>query len=782
MFWRALILVPTMGTLAVFGLHQSHNYASPKAGIKFQTISHHPADDAAPGQLTMLKKDGTSGQLCPLQRTSVVANVAGFGARVAVTQVFHNPSQETIEAVYTFPLPNNAAVDHMRMKIGDRVIEGIIKPTEEARRIYEVAKNQGQTAALLDQERPNIFTQSVANITPGAEVDIEIDYIQTLKFQDGTYEFNYPMVVGPRFLGNAVDPDKIAPPITPKGTRTGTNIDLTVNLDAGAPVQALHSVLHEINTNKIDDQHYQITLAKEDEIPNRDFILKYQVSSDKVTDAFVSHMDTEKGGFFALALLPPKAVTQEDITPREFIFVMDQSGSQSGFPIEKSKELTLKLIDTLRPIDTFNVIGFNNTVQKLWPQPRPNTEENIAAAKRFVSAMDATGGTQLREGLIASLQNQNTSGRLRIIVFNTDGYVGDESLILDTLQKTRQNARVFTFGIGNSVNRYLIDAMSAEGRGAAEYVTLADQADGAVQRFIKRTRTPVLTDVSVSVDGTPVKQLEPSYLPDVFDQSPVYLFGRYDMPGPATITITGKHGAQPWSRTVHVNLAATSGHPQIMSLWARDRVDSLTRENFAGQFNGEGKDLKAAITDLCLQFSLMSQFTSFVAVEDRIVNVGGKQRSVRVPVEMADGVSYEMGVDHRPSGLGRGMYAGRGGGGGGMGGGVMAQKTMNGAVAGFAPPGVQVVSADAESDGLVGTVPSPDTKIAEKLRKAQGKVEVQVWLQTWTPDLLKKLVDAGLSIDEKDQKLRIVFGTCDAKKLLEIAKIMDVQRIEPLGS
>jgi Ca-activated chloride channel family protein len=773
MFWRAMILMPALGVLAFLanGGQQSSRVA-PISGAK-----QSPAD-AAPGQLTILQRDGTSGQLCPLAHTSVQANVAGFGARVSVTQVFHNPTQEPIEALYTFPLPENAAVDHMRMKIGDRVVEGLIKPREEARRIYEAAKSQGQAASLLDQERSNIFTQSVANILPGAEVDIEIDYVQTLKFESGTFEFNFPMVVGPRFLGNAKDLDKIAPPITPKGTRTGSNIDLTVNLDAGAPVQELHSVLHEIDTKKIDSGHYKIALAHADEIPNRDFILKYQVSSDTVTNAFVTHMDPDKGGFFALALLPPKAITQQDITPREFIFVMDQSGSQSGFPIAKSKELTLKLIGTLRLMDTFNVIGFNNSVQKLWPEPRSNTPENLAAANAFVSQMDANGGTQLREGLIASLENQQDPRRLRMIVFSTDGYVGDENLILDTLQKTRQNARVFTFGIGNSVNRYLIDSMSAEGRGAAEYVTLADDAAAATQRFIQRTRTPVLTDVSVKVQGAGVTDVEPAIVKDVFDQSPVYVFGRYQTPGKAKITVTGNHGGVPWSKTIDVVLPMSNNHPQIMSLWARDRVDSLTRENYAGQFNKEGKDLKSAITDTALDFGIMTEYTSFVAVESRVVNIGGKQRLVHVPVEMADGVSYDgifgkdgsAGVARNAQYQLRMVHGSLGGGGGAQGGAtiVPSNNVMR---------RIKIRSAD---PAFILSQMEPENKIDKKLRNAKGKVEIQIWLTSIDATVLKTLTEKGAHVELKDDKLKIVFATCDAAKLIEIAAMAEVQRIEPL--
>lgn len=755
MFWKGLILIPVAGAaLALVGKPQ---------------VQQHAGADFAPGQLAAVGRDGKVGALCPLEKTVVNANVSAFAARVSVNQVFHNPTDQTIEAVYTFPLPDNAAVDHMKMVIGDRVIEGTIKEREQARRIYNAAMANGQAAALLDQERPNIFTQSVANITPGATVNIEIDYVQTLKFQDGTFEFNFPMVVGPRFLGNAPDPGKISPPITPPGTRTGTNIELNVDLDAGAPIQDVKSVLHEIETQRVDDHRYHISLAKRDEIPNRDFILRYQVATDQVTDAFVTHMDgTGKGGFFAMAILPPKAPTEQDIAPKEVYFVMDQSGSQSGFPIAKSKELTLKLIKTLRPNDTFNVFGFNNTVRSLWPESRSVTPTNLAEASEFVKSMDAAGGTQLLEGLKAALGGKKDPGRLRIVVFNTDGFVGDEKAILDTMQKNREAARVFTFGIGGSVNRYLIDSLSAEGRGAAEYVTLPEQAEPAVARFIQRTRTPVLTDVSMETDGIQVEGVQPAYLPDAFDQSPIYLFGRYSQPSSGRITLRGMHGGRPWSKTIDVELPMRGNSPAIESLWARQQVDDLTRQNYLGQFDGKGKDLGAATTDVALEFGIMSPYTSFVAVEERVINVGGRQRHARVPVEMADGVSYGGVEDRQKQSLAAPAMAGTFNAGVAMGGGGGARSVarQSGVIRRIYPT------------GRVSNEPA--SKIAKPLQNAKGTVEVQVWLSGVGPEVMTALKTVGLKVELEDQKLKIVFGTIDAAKLKALSELEAVDRIEPL--
>src|ERR1044072_1881058 len=455
------------------------------------------AQGLEPGSLV-----GPGKLILPLKHTSVYADVSGFGARVTVTQTFINPSPKPIEAIYTFPLPADAAVDRMLMKIGDRVIQGKIKRRDEEKQIYEAAKSQGKAAALLDQQRPNIFTQSVANILPGSQIQIEISYVQILKFEEDQFEFTFPMVVGPRYVGNAPDAEKISPPVVPLGTRSGHNVDLTVRVDAGAPVQELKSVLHQVSTVPLPANagpgRFVVKLRDKDEIPNRDFILRYRTATSTVSTALLANYDPLEGGHFALVLMPPKTPTAQQIAPKEMIFVMDQSGSQDGFPIDKSKELTLKLIDHLNPGDTFNVMGFSSQNNLLWKQPRPNTRANREDAKMFVRSLHADGGTELERAISAVCSAPDDPNRLRIVVFNTDGFAGDEKAILGTIQHERRYTRIFTFGIGNEVNRYLIDSMSEVGRGDSEVVTLAESADPAVDRFLQRTQNPVLTDVSVA--------------------------------------------------------------------------------------------------------------------------------------------------------------------------------------------------------------------------------------------------------------------------------------------
>ncbi len=606
-----------------------------------------PAID--PGALRVIGDDGRPGEACPLKGTQVAAKIEGFGARVIVVQTFTNPSAKPIEAVYTFPLPQDSAVDGMRMIIGDRIIEGVIKKKQEAKETYEKAKQEGKTAALLDQERPNVFTQSVANIPPGAEIQVALTYVQILKFEKDEFEFVYPMVVAHRFAGGTTpDPEKVVPKIVPEGTRSGSTISLKVELDAGAPIISMNSVLHKVETHREGTNRAIVKLAKADEIPNRDFILRYSIAGNNMVGAFLTHTDSKKGGFFTLIMMPPKVPSASQVAPKEAIFVMDQSGSQKDRPILKSKELTVKLIEALNPNDTFNVVSFADDYKVLWPRPRPNTAANRQAATKYVNTLEANGGTQLEKAVVAALSPKADADRPRIVIFNTDGLLGGEAKALEEIQRHRGNSRMFTFGIGNSVNRYLIEAMSIEGRGDHEIVTLDTDADAAVDRLVQRTDSPVLTDIRVKFEGVQVTDTLPRYIPDVFSEKPVIIKGRYRNPGKGFVTVRGNLGGKPWSARYPIDFPkAGSSGSAIGSLWAREKVNDLeTQERIASTWSAQARTYdpkiwEDRITTLALDFAIMTRFTSFVAVDQNIVNPGGKQETIRVPVDMADGISYE---------------------------------------------------------------------------------------------------------------------------------------------
>src|SRR5262245_119946 len=353
-----------------------------------------------PGSLTVVDAEGKRKAVCPLKHTDVKAEISGFISRVVVTQHFQNPFNEKIEAVYTFPLPQNAAVDDMTMIVGERTVRGKILPREEAQKVYETAKSEGQVASLLDQERPNIFTQSVANILPGEQVKITISYVETLSYVNGAYEFVFPMVVGPRYVpgapkvesqgnGFAADTKQVpdASRITPKslpGMRSGHDISLEVALDAGLIIDNIDSKTHPTDIQRPDSQSARLRLKNEETIPNKDFILRYDVAGQAIQDALLTHR-SDKGGFFTLILQPPERVTAEDVMPKELVFVLDTSGSMSGFPIEKAKETMKLALDSLYPSDTFNLITFAGDTRILFPEPVPATPANLARAQAFLN-------------------------------------------------------------------------------------------------------------------------------------------------------------------------------------------------------------------------------------------------------------------------------------------------------------------------------------------------------------------------------------------------------------
>ena len=440
------------------------------------------------GSLIALDDQGRPQTAVPLKHTDVKVEITGFLARAHVTQQFENPHKEKIEAVYTFPLPQRAAVDDMTLTIGDRVVKAKIKRREEAQAIYEAARTKGHVAGLLDQERPNLFTQSVTNIMPGEKVTVTISYVETLKYEDGSYELVFPMVVGPRYIpgtptgkqgggwapgtDRVPDASHITPPVTPPGTRAGHDISIEVVLDAGLPLESVTSVTHEISTEKQAPSRALIRLQNKATIPNKDFILKYDVAGRKIADAVLTHRNGQDG-FFTLILQPPDRVTPVEVTPKELVFVLDTSGSMSGFPIEKAKETMKLALEGLYQQDTFNLITFSGDTHVLFPEPVPATKENLRKAQAFLTSRSGSGGTEMMKAIRVALDPSDSQDHVRIVCFMTDGYVGNDMEIIAEVQK-HPKARVFSFGIGSSVNRCLLDKMAEYGRGEVEYVGLND--------------------------------------------------------------------------------------------------------------------------------------------------------------------------------------------------------------------------------------------------------------------------------------------------------------------
>ncbi len=599
------------------------------------------AQTATQGALYASGKAGALGE-CPLKNTSVKTDISGFLARVTVVQEFENNFAEPIEAVYTFPLSQNSAVDAMTMRIGERTIRGRIMKREEARKVYEQAKSEGKTASLLDQQRPNIFTQSVANILPGEKILIEISYVETLKYEDGQYEFVFPMTIGPRYVPKSVDATD-ARNISPKiaETRSGSDISIEVNLDAGVPTETIYSVSHPIALTNLGSNRAKISLREEAVIPNKDFILRYDVTGKRIEDALLTHR-SENGGFFSLILSPPDKFTTGDYTPKEIVFVLDTSGSMNGFPIEKAKEAMRLSLEGLNPQDTFNLITFAGETSVLFNAPVPASEANLALAKTFLESRRSGGGTEMMKAIRAALAPTESQTHLRIVCFMTDGYVANEAEIIAEIQR-HPKARVFSFGIGNSVNRFLLDKMAQEGNGEVEYVSLKDDGSKAAKRFFERVRTPLLTDISIDWNGLPVSDVYPQKIGDLFSAKPVIINGRYSRGAKGAIRLKGYVAGKLLVRDIPVNFPENEPeHDVLATLWARKRVDTLMSEFYKNAKDEKAKnEIQEQITSLGIEFRILTQFTSFVAVEEKIVNQDGKPVRVEVPVVAPDGMKQD---------------------------------------------------------------------------------------------------------------------------------------------
>lgn len=594
-----------------------------------------------------LKANTKNGEVVfPLKHTDVSATISGHIARVTVKQSFENPLNDIMEAVYTFPLSDSAAVDDMLMKIGDRTIHGTIKKKEDARQIYEKARAEGHTAALLDQERPNIFTQSVANIPPHKNVDVIVTYVDMLPYDDGKYTFAFPTVVGPRFNpSTAAVPDaaKITPPFVPNGERNGNDISISVDVDSPVSIGDVASPSHQVASTKLNDHHYKVVLQNKAAIPNKDYVLSWNVADNQIKSGYL--VNAQDGhGYFNIAFIPPKRPTATQIQPKEMVFLIDASGSQHGAPMQKAKEVMQYSIDHLNAQDTFQIVSFNNVVSYLFEKPRIASTANRDAAKAYLQQLEANGGTWMAPAVEAVCAIPTDEHRLRIVSFMTDGFIGNDFQVIGLIQKLRKTSRWFPFGTGNSVNRFLIDNIAKAGGGEPDYVYLNSSAAEAGKKFYAKIASPVLTDVDVDFDGLKVKDVYPRGLADVWAQRPLYITGRFVEPGKGTVHIKGFSGGKPYSEALNVVLP--QNEPQnasLGSLWARAFVDYMTSQDWVSHQPGApssaaNRELKDEITRVALDHHIMTQYTSFVAVEEQTKVEGGKKVTVEVPVEVPEGV------------------------------------------------------------------------------------------------------------------------------------------------
>lgn len=588
-----------------------------------------------------VKSDDASVDQLPLKSTSAKVAIAGVIADVKVTQVYRNTGKKPLEAIYVFPGSTRSAVYGMTMTIGERVLKAQIKERGQARADYEQAKQQGRSASLLEQHRPNVFQVNVANILPGDEIRVELSYTELLVPTEGTYAFIYPTVVGPRYAGragteSATGEPWVANPYTHAGEKPATTFDLEVKLSAGLPIQRMACDTHK--TSIAFDGKADATLRldpSEAQGGNRDVIVKYQIAGGAVQSGLL--LDQGQGeNTFLLMAQPPKRVTPKDLPPREYVFIMDISGSQMGFPIEVSKVLMREMIQGLRPQDLFNVMVFEGS-SALWSPSGSQhaTPENAQAALAFVRSQNGGGGTELGSAMRRALGLPRVPGISRTFVVSTDGYISADGQVFDIIRKNLGSANLFTFGIGSSVNRHLIEGMAHAGQGEAFVITRPEQAAAEAERFRAYVSSPVLTNLRLTTNGFQVKDLEPIQLPDVLADRPVICLGKWSGEAKGTITLSGLSGAGPWSQTFEVGKVKGRDHGALRQLWARQRIQMLSDYE---QF-GQDADRKAEVTRLGLAYHLLTAYTSFVAVDTVIRHVGGTTTTVTQPLPLPEGVS-----------------------------------------------------------------------------------------------------------------------------------------------
>lgn len=591
------------------------------------------------GELEAAPNDGPSRPFV-LKHTDVDAEVTGIVQSVTVTQEFENPFSGPVEAVYVFPLPDDAAVDEMTLVAGGRVIRAQIHKREQARRIYEEAKAQGRRAALLDQERPNIFTQSVANLLPHETVKVTLHYVAKLAYDDGEYTFNFPMTVGPRYIGGQALPGEQqgtgthadttqvidASRITPPEERTGRDISVRVRIDAGLPLEDLYSVSHRLVLESRESRLATVTLDPSDKIPNKDLILRWKVTGAEKRAAVVA--SGGEGGTFALMLAPESAEVHAAAVPKEMVFLIDTSCSMGGPPLDAAKNAMTMAMQQMGPNDTFMLIDFADSASAFHSTPLANTPMNVSRAVSYLQSLPASGGTNQLAGIHAALALAPDEKRVREVLLMTDGFIGDERSILAEEDVRLGNSRVFAFGVGTSVNHYLLSRMSTNGRGFYQYLRPDEDPKAAVSRFVKRINRPMLTDVTLSANGTELFDLEPKKIPDLFDAQPLVVLGRYRNPGHVRFTVSAKQGRQPVKFDVDAEISAQPGAGQALrQLWARAKIEELD----AQQHFGERGDVIGEITTLGLEHHLVTAYTSLVAVDDRVVAKPGSAATVAVP-------------------------------------------------------------------------------------------------------------------------------------------------------
>lgn len=575
----------------------------------------------------------------PLEHTDVVAQVIGPLASVSVTQRFGNPLNEPAEIDYLFPLPHEASVIDFQLRVGERIIQGDLQELEQARETYQRAVEEGKRAGLLEERRPNLFAVRIANILPGETITAVMRYQMRLAYDDGDYEFVFPMGLTPRYQ-DPEHPEESAGVDAPLASQEDPigPVELSLSVDAGAPVGDPTSPSHPLQVTRLDPRRFAVRLAGE-HIPDHDFVLRYPVAREAVTAAVWLAEET-KGETFLLTVLPPALDEEASPPPREFIFVLDRSGSMSGQPMAQARNALRACLRTLNPADLFSILVFDHEVAWFQSKPRPINQKWVDRADSFLTKLEGRGGTQIVPALNAALTLPADRERLRYVVFLTDGAVSAEERAYDQVRRHLGKARLFTFGIGPSVNRALLARLARLGRGTAEFLQLSEDIEGAIIRFQDRVSFPVLTDLALEWSGAKPWDVLPASLPDLYSGQPLEMVGHLKRSSrrQPKLTVRGQRAGVPVEMTVKFP-AAAEPEPIISRAWARARVDDLLEQESSGRTAPH--KIRTEIIALALEQNLVTPHTAFVAVDSEVATEDGKPRTIHVAQPLPQGLDLE---------------------------------------------------------------------------------------------------------------------------------------------
>jgi len=601
-----------------------------------------PGPDNTLSPYFLVKTDDPEKDLLPLKSTRADVKIAGMAAEVKITQIYQNRGKKTLEAIYVFPASTRAAVHAMRMTVGERVVEAKIMEREKARETYEQAKKEGKTTSLLEQQRPNVFQMNLANILPGEEVKVELNYLELLEPEDQIYEFIFPTVVGPRYSnlkaeGAAAAERWVKNPYLHQGEAPPFSYDIAVEINGGLPISKLSSPSHEVEVKYPSPHAAKVSLKDPAAAGTKDFVLRYALAGDKIHSGLMLYPGKDEN-FFLLMMEPPGRVQREAVVKREYIFIVDISGSMHGFPLETTKALMDDIFKDLKPHDFFNVLLFESAPAVLSASGSlPATPENRKKAVDFIKAQMGGGGTEILAAFQQALNLPRTPDTSRIVVVATDGYVHVEPQTFDLIRKNLGAANLFAFGIGKSVNRHIIEGMARAGQGEPFVVLNPGEAPKQAAKFRKYIESPVLTNIKVSFEGFDALDPEPLALPDLFAQRPLTLLGKYRGTPGGTIVVTGKTAQGKFEQKVKAAPdQASVDNAALRLLWARHRLMRLA--DIHSLERGKDEARIKEITALGLKYSLMSPFTSFVAV-DQVKRADGTLETVKQPLPLPEGVS-----------------------------------------------------------------------------------------------------------------------------------------------